>query len=225
MAVMIQVQTIIDLDKNNGRKKLRLLNVSQKNIITVSDEDLDKILKSKGYCQVFDTNQVPSSSPPNSALVSFEILNHGNLIKCSHCDHVHRPAGFSKHVCSDFDVYWEDSSSQIVIQVRLSHDCDKCHNHLGGQCLLDANDKFYCKYANRGLLPWLIRIKIAIETATALAYLHASDIIHCDVKTNNILLENNFCVKVVDFGLSRLFPNAVTHVSTASQGKPRYYVG
>ncbi|KAI9088662.1 hypothetical protein K1719_029776 [Acacia pycnantha] len=72
------------------------------------------------------------------------------------------------------------------------------------------------------LLPWPIRMKIAIETASALAYLHASDTIHRDVKTNNILLDINFCVKVADFGLSRLFPNDVTHVSTAPQGTPGY---
>ncbi|XP_060172683.1 LEAF RUST 10 DISEASE-RESISTANCE LOCUS RECEPTOR-LIKE PROTEIN KINASE-like 1.2 isoform X2 [Lycium barbarum] len=71
-------------------------------------------------------------------------------------------------------------------------------------------------------LSWNTRMKIAIETANALAYLHASDVIHRDVKTNNILLDNNFCVKVADFGLSRLFPMDVTHVSTAPQGTPGY---
>lgn len=71
-------------------------------------------------------------------------------------------------------------------------------------------------------LMWQTRMKIAIETASALVYLHASEIIHRDVKTNNILLDDNFCVKVADFGLSRLLPNDVTHVSTAPQGTPGY---
>lgn len=76
--------------------------------------------------------------------------------------------------------------------------------------------------ATSGPLPWRARLDIAIETADALAYLHASDVIHRDVKTNNILLDKSFHVKVADFGLSRLFPTDVTHVSTAPQGTPGY---
>ncbi|CAN0913697.1 LEAF RUST 10 DISEASE-RESISTANCE LOCUS RECEPTOR-LIKE PROTEIN KINASE-like 1.3 [Linum grandiflorum] len=72
------------------------------------------------------------------------------------------------------------------------------------------------------MMTWRVRMNIAIQTADALSFLHASDVIHRDVKTNNVLLDENFNVKVADFGLSRLFPLHVTHVSTAPQGTPGY---
>ncbi|XP_042009047.1 LEAF RUST 10 DISEASE-RESISTANCE LOCUS RECEPTOR-LIKE PROTEIN KINASE-like 1.3 [Salvia splendens] len=83
-------------------------------------------------------------------------------------------------------------------------------------------DHLHGKRAKSGLLSWPIRLQIAVETADALSYLHTSDCIHRDVKTSNILLDNDFHVKVADFGLSRLFPSNVTHVSTAPQGTPGY---
>nr|CAB3477989.1 unnamed protein product [Digitaria exilis] len=73
-------------------------------------------------------------------------------------------------------------------------------------------------------LSWPLRLSVAVESAAALNYLHAIEppVVHRDVKTNNILLDADFHVKVADFGLSRLFPLDATHVSTAPQGTPGY---
>lgn len=83
-------------------------------------------------------------------------------------------------------------------------------------------DHLHGKHAQTAFLKWPIRLSIAVETAEALAYLHRSNVIHRDVKTTNILLDDDFHVKVADFGLSRLFSVDVTHVSTFPQGTPGY---
>ncbi|XP_057839979.1 LEAF RUST 10 DISEASE-RESISTANCE LOCUS RECEPTOR-LIKE PROTEIN KINASE-like 1.4 [Cryptomeria japonica] len=73
-------------------------------------------------------------------------------------------------------------------------------------------------------LPWATRLNIAIETAQALAYLHNINppILHRDVKSSNILLDEHFRAKVADFGLSRLMPLNVSHITTAPQGTLGY---
>lgn len=76
-----------------------------------------------------------------------------------------------------------------------------------------------------GIPSWRVRLTLAMETAEALCYLHNSispPILHRDVKTTNILLDEGFHAKLADFGLSRLVPLDVTHVSTAPQGTPGY---
>ena len=52
-------------------------------------------------------------------------------------------------------------------------------------------------------LGWKFRIKVAAQAISAIDYMHQNNIIHRDIKSSNVLLDQTFKCKICDFGLSR----------------------
>ncbi|MBA0786519.1 hypothetical protein Gotri_024877, partial [Gossypium trilobum] len=74
-------------------------------------------------------------------------------------------------------------------------------------------------------LTWSKRMKIALDAAKGLAFLHGAErpIIYRDFKTSNILLDADFNAKLADFGLAKDGPTGdQTHVSTRVMGTYGY---
>ncbi|KAI3798742.1 hypothetical protein L1987_34020 [Smallanthus sonchifolius] len=77
----------------------------------------------------------------------------------------------------------------------------------------------------KGTLNWKQRSDIIFGIARGLAHLHGEfhvKIIHRDIKSSNILLDNDFQPKIADFGLARFLPEDQTHVSTRFAGTMGY---
>lgn len=75
------------------------------------------------------------------------------------------------------------------------------------------------------LLDWPTRYQVAVGTAKGIAYFHEQcrdRIIHCDIKPENILLDEDFCPKVSDFGLAKLMGREHSHVITMVRGTRGY---
>lgn len=81
-------------------------------------------------------------------------------------------------------------------------------------------------------LPWSTRSGICLGTAKGLSYLHEEhepNIVHRDIKASNVLLDRDYLPKIGDFGLAKLFPDNITHISTGVVGTsgylaPEYFV-
>ncbi|KAL0010237.1 hypothetical protein SO802_005345 [Lithocarpus litseifolius] len=124
---------------------------------------------------------------------------------------------------------------KVKLLMRVHH---KNLTTLVGYCYEGTNMGLVYEYmANRDLeaqlsgrktniLSWQARLQIAIDAAEGLEYLHHGckpPIIHRDVKTTNILLNEKFNAKLGDFGLSKIFQiDSGTHVSTNVVGTPGY---
>jgi Protein kinase domain/D-mannose binding lectin len=76
-------------------------------------------------------------------------------------------------------------------------------------------------------LRWNIRAQIAMGVAQGLCYLHegcSSQIIHCDIKPHNILLDDNLVPRISDFGLAKLMGVDQTRAATSNiRGTKGYF--
>nr|XP_043630391.1 putative receptor-like protein kinase At5g39000 [Erigeron canadensis] len=85
------------------------------------------------------------------------------------------------------------------------------------------------RYLSNSGLTWTQRIKICLGAAKGLSYLHDprgtyQRVLHCDIKSANILLDENMTAKVADFGLSKMGPANQQHsiIFTNAVGTPGY---
>ncbi|CAI0442795.1 unnamed protein product [Linum tenue] len=120
----------------------------------------------------------------------------------------------------------------------LSHITHDNLVHLIGGCVDGPRRMLVYEYMDNGnlaqnlldnkttlLSSWEVRKGIALGIAAGLAYLHEEihpRIVHRDIKPTNILLDLDLRPKISDFGLSKFFPDDITHITTRVAGTLGY---
>jgi eukaryotic-like serine/threonine-protein kinase len=74
-----------------------------------------------------------------------------------------------------------------------------------------------------GRLDPSLAVTLTIQLASALEHAHSHNIIHCDIKPQNIVLTENMQPKIVDFGISRIVSNETMAFTASVVGSVHYF--
>ncbi|XAR54045.1 Non-specific serine/threonine protein kinase [Bertholletia excelsa] len=150
----------------------------------------------------------------------FGVVFRGELLDSSPVavKRLERPGGvereFRAEVCTIGNI-------QHVNLVRLRGFCfENSHRLLVYDYMPNGPLSGYLKRDGQSL-SWDVRFRVAIGTARGIAYLHEECrdcIIHCDIKPENILLDEDFSPKVSDFGLAKLIGRDFSRVLATMRG-------
>ncbi|XAR73579.1 Non-specific serine/threonine protein kinase [Bertholletia excelsa] len=148
-------------------------------------------------------------------------LKNGNVVA------VKRLALASDRVKSDFEIEVKlISNIHHRNLLRLQGCCQEGPELLlVYDCMANGSLDKFLYGERRGSLNWKQRFDIIFGTARGLAYLHEQFhvcIIHRDIKSSNILLDDHFQPRIADFGFVRLLPGDQSHLITKFAGTLGY---
>lgn len=111
------------------------------------------------------------------------------------------------------DELMEEFSNEVDMLATIRHPLVVL---MMGYCLKPPNLVIIFEHCTRGSLYDVlhkggepltksIKSKIVLQIATAFTFLHKSEVVHRDLKSHNVLLDDNYGVKICDFGIARYF--------------------
>ncbi|KAK4587264.1 hypothetical protein RGQ29_024113, partial [Quercus rubra] len=109
--------------------------------------------------------------------------------------------------------------------VRLLGYCNEHNHRLLVYELMQNGPLSNFLFGERERPSWESRAQIALGIGRGLLYLHEeceTQIIHCDIKPQNVLLDNNNTAKIADFGLAKLLMPNQTRTNTNVRGTMGY---
>ncbi|KAJ8616028.1 hypothetical protein MRB53_035400 [Persea americana] len=203
----------VDASTESVRKKLLLLLKAKK----YPADEIERATNNFSYSNLLNSG--------GNGEVYFGILNG---FKCA----IKRP----HHGKEDSDMYKKHISNELEIHCQVNH---QSIVRFLGHSVFDGQTHIVYEFMPKGslyqylhdqdhaggptILNWKQRLTITHQIAECLAYLHNSSvprILHVDVKSENILLDDNLNAKLSDFGHSQIIKPGQSHISMAAEGTP-----
>ncbi|KAJ0524539.1 putative protein kinase RLK-Pelle-WAK family [Helianthus annuus] len=203
----------------------------RRNLTLITEDKPERLLK------IFSTEELEKATTNYAENMILGKGTYGHVYKGILPDK--RVVAIKKHKISDQQL--DQFINDIIILGQMDH---MNVVQLLGCCLetevplvvyeFASNDTLYHQIHNKssgaGRLSWDSRLRIAHESADALAYLHSDakmTIIHGNVKSSNILLDENYTAKVADIGASGSIPRGHDHstifLGTIGYLDPEYF--
>ncbi|XXG89602.1 hypothetical protein AAC387_Pa12g1564 [Persea americana] len=135
----------------------------------------------------------------------------------------------SNHVLSsggNGEVYWGilDGTQVAVKRPYQGAHTVRCRDHIFHELKILGQLHDHYRAGGSTILTWPRCLTIAHQIAECLTYLHnysVPRIFHVDVKSENILLDDNLNAKLSDFGHSQIIERGQSHISMAAEGTPQ----
>ncbi|CAL9152214.1 unnamed protein product [Musa hybrid cultivar] len=204
------IRDAIDLEEIAGYSNLHTFTYGELRLATDNFRP-DKILGQGGFGLVYkgaiDDNVRPGLE---YTLVAVKELN---------------PRGFQGHKEWLAEVNYLGQLSHPNLVKLIGYCCEDEHRLLVYEYMAYGSLEKHLFRRSCATLPWLSRMKIALDTAKGLAFLHGAErpIIYRDFKASNILIDAEYNGKLSDFGLAKEGPmGEQTHVSTRVMGTYGY---
>ncbi|KAI3703273.1 hypothetical protein L1987_73223 [Smallanthus sonchifolius] len=125
------------------------------------------------------------------------------------------------NVCEELKILQKVNHGNLVMLEGFCIDSDNANCYLVYEYL--ENGSLYTRLhdSNTGRLSWRRRLRIAVDIANGLQYIHEHTIprvVHKDIKSSNILLDAHMRAKIANFGLAKSGCNAITRHIVGTQG-------
>lgn len=117
----------------------------------------------------------------------------------------------------------EAKSAARLVHPYIINIYDVISDETGQYIVMEYVDGVTLKeYMKEHRLPLSFVLEIAVRLADALQHAHRHNIIHCDIKPQNILLDKNLNPKITDFGIAKMVSNQTMVYTKEVMGSVHY---